>query len=116
LCATDDFRIKLQALDPKLGQYLAWDEGDVLFGFDDMHVATREGGANDGTQIIPTPAYENPGPFSVRATFLNLPVAWACAMGIDCSLDPISPSGCTIQVSSRAPDEELISLPIAEAP
>lgn len=121
-CVTEaDFRIELQATggagNDGVGHYRADEEGEVLFGFDDTNVEKRDGGVNDGTWIIPVPAYEDPtGPVGIRATFLNVPVAWECAMGIDCD-DPIFGVGCSGQQSSRVPDEALISFQIQpEAP
>ncbi len=113
----DDFRTELQAKDDMFGQYRADEEGYVLFGFDDTQFEKREGGANDGTWIIPVPSYGDPtGPVSVRAIFLDIPLAWECTMGIDCH-DPTFGVPCSGVLSSQAPDERLISFPIQkEAP
>jgi len=111
-CVTGGLRLPLEEA---LGQYTADSQGDVLFGWDDQSTGAsiQEGGPNDGTWILPLPAYTDPvGPIGLRVTVGGIPVALECTMGVD-SKGPLGVDSLDY-LSSPTPSSALISFPIRQ--
>jgi len=110
-CVIGDLRIPLEK---KPNEYTANVRGEVLFGWDDENTdaTIKEDEPNKGTWVLPPAVYEvDTGPNGVRFTAPGVEVAFECTMGVNCA-DPVLGVGCSGFLSSRTPDEALISLEI----
>jgi len=111
-CITGDLRIPLKEA---TGQYTAASEGQVLFAWADESTGAtvKKDEPNKGTWILPEPVFNEPaGPVGIRATVGGVAVAFECAMAVECS-DPVLGVDCAAELlTSRTPDEALISFPI----
>ena len=109
-CITGALRLPLE---PESAEFVADEEGEVLFGWDDMNtpgVTLRE----DGTYDIPLAVVGNPTePNGLRVLAGALAVGLQCVMAVDSN----GPDGVGVpDQSSPTPDELLFSLPIETAP
>jgi len=107
-CISGDLEIELGE---ETGQYTASPGGgEVLWGWADTGFEVRDRGPNEGTWILPMPAYSDPtGPISLRVLAGVFPVALECTMGVDCK-GPYG-VGCVDSLSSPTPKEALIAHP-----
>lgn len=104
-CVTDGLSLPLAS---RVGQYVAAQDGDVLFGWADQGTgATLDG---DGTWSLPPAVFADPlGPNGIRLSIQGLSVALECTMGVDSNgVDGVGVPG----QSSLTPDARLISFSI----